>query len=43
MWLSEGLPWAKSGAEKAFDTVPDEAQFGALAVAYSEWDGRVKA
>jgi hypothetical protein len=42
MWRSEGLAWADSGAERGYDTVPNEDEFSDLMAAYSAWDGRVK-
>jgi hypothetical protein len=41
VWLSEGFDWASSGAERHYDSVPEEADFPALMAAYVEWDGRV--
>ncbi len=41
-WLSEGLGWANSGAERGFDTVPAEEEFPQLIADYAAWDGRVK-
>ena len=41
-WLSEGLPWASSGAERGFDRLPTDEEIPALLQAYADWDGRVK-
>ena len=42
VWLSEGLGWAKSGAPRAYQTVPGEDEFPELMAAYAAWDGRVR-
>jgi hypothetical protein len=42
-FTSERLGWAVSGAERSYDAVPGEAEFGGLMEAYAAWDGRVKA
>ena len=41
-WTSEALGWAKSGAERTYQTVPGDEEFGELMAAYADWDGRVK-
>ena len=40
-FTDEAVGWATSGAERRFETVPEESQFGELLGAYAEWDGRV--
>ena len=41
-WTSEGLGWGNSGAERTYETVPADEEFGELIAAYAAWDGRVK-
>ena len=40
-WTSEGLGWAKTGAERSFATVPQDEEFGELVAAYAAWDEKV--
>ncbi len=40
VFLGEGLAWVASGATRGYETMPDEADFGALTAAYAEWDGK---
>jgi hypothetical protein len=41
VWLSEGLGWVNSGAERHFETLPSDEEVPELLEAYTNWDGRV--
>jgi hypothetical protein len=41
MYLAEGFAWAHSGAERGYQTAPQESEFGELMTAYAAWDGKV--
>ena len=40
-WTNEGLGWANGGAERTYESVPADEEFGELMAAYAAWDGRV--
>jgi hypothetical protein len=41
VFVGEGMGWAASGAERRYDTVPEETEFPQLMADYAQWDGRV--
>ena len=40
VFLGEGLPWVRSGAERRYDAMPAESEFDELTAAYAAWDQR---
>jgi hypothetical protein len=38
VYLGEGLAWAASGAQRPYDSMPNDGEFGALTAAYAQWD-----
>ena len=40
VYLAEGMPWVQSGAERGYETMPEESEFEGLTAAYAAWDGR---